>query len=92
MPQARREQAGLQAGREVSGDGPGTLEGGMGGAQSRQGGQVARPWASCQHAQDTEPTGPVSGSGARRPVPAAVSTGKPSRIQYSMPPIISLTR
>ncbi|MEN3269894.1 MAG: tryptophan synthase beta chain [Pseudonocardia sp.] len=41
---------------------------------------------------DQHPQGAVSGSGAAAVVPVAVSTGKPSRIQYSIPPIISLTR
>jgi len=90
MPAGAARTSRAPGGREASGDGPGTLDGGVGGAQSRQRGQVTR--ASCQHAQDTGPAGAVNGSGSRCRVPEAVSTGKPSRIQYSMPPIISLTR
>ena len=37
------------------------------------------------------PVGAVSGSDTRRVMPSAVSTGRPSRVQYSKPPIISLT-
>jgi hypothetical protein len=38
-----------------------------------------------------QPQGAVSGSGGAHVMPASVSTGKPSRIQYSIPPIISRT-
>ena len=46
----------------------------------------------CAGRADQHPHGAVSGSGAAAVVPVAVSTRKPSRIQYSIPPIISLTR
>jgi hypothetical protein len=42
----------------------------------------------CAGRADQHPHGAVSGSGAAAVVPVAVSTGKPSRIQYSIPPII----
>ena len=50
------------------------------------------PWlAGLIEAQLAEPAGVVSGSGARVVGPVAVCTAKPSRTQYSYPPIISLT-
>jgi hypothetical protein len=45
-----------------------------------------------QQAQAGEWSGAVRGSGRCWWVPVALSVGRPSRIQYSMPPIISLTR
>jgi hypothetical protein len=45
---------------------------------------------STQQAQ-AMPVGAVSGSDGRRVMPSDVSTGNPSRDQYSNPPIISLT-
>jgi hypothetical protein len=92
---------GLQASREIGREGFGTLERGMGSAQSRHRRQVGQHgWADravqpCgvrQHAQVMEPIGAVNGSASRCSVPARDATGKPSRIQYSIPPIISLTR
>ena len=44
-----------------------------------------------QQSQATEATGAVSGSGARTMRPSSVSTGRPSRAQYSKPPSISRT-
>lgn len=53
---------------------------------------AARPCGVFQHVQVMEPIGAAKGSASRRRVPVALTTGKPSRTQYSMPPIISLTR
>jgi hypothetical protein len=48
--------------------------------------------ARAQQSQAIGAIGVVSGSAGRWTSPSPVSTGRPSRIQYSMPPSISLTR
>ena len=84
----------LPRGRRPSGRGIGrsTLRGVRSGApQQPQAGPVG--WPSDVNGRLAAAPGPgaVSGSGSAATSPSAVRSGKPSRIQYSMPPIISRT-
>ena len=81
-PRTCREQHGFQAGGEIGGDGFGTLEGGVGGAQAGHRRQVcrggrtdhaARPCGVPQHAQEMPERGAVRSSTGRCPTPVAES-------------------